>query len=174
MTGRDILEKAERYIGRKPDELVVIDGIQEAINWLGNKGYIIDTINVNATAKQRYDLPSDLIRIIKIENQKENKYYYNYILDGNRIRFGDDGEYKIFAEKHPFLIENIDKDLNLHSMLEGCVLTYVKGHCKVVLDDTSEDGHRLLKKFKEDAVMAYRTLKRGQANPSKVKVIRHA
>lgn len=173
MTGQDIIEKTKRYISREPDTDLVIDAIQSAINWLGNKGYIIDKIDIEAEPDGFYEFPEDIIRVIKVEIPAENKYYYSYIIDGNLIRFQDKNEYRIFAEKHPFKYQNRHEEIPMHPMLQGCVEDYVKGYCKLSIDDTSQDGHRLIQEFKENSAKAYQVLKRGQKTPAKVRVQRH-
>lgn len=174
MTGDDIKDKVERYTNMSVSDELILDAINEAINWLGNMNYIIDVITISPKAEEEYQLPPDLIKIMSIEDTEEDVYYQNYLIDGDIIRFKDEGEYKIYAQRNPNEIDSISEELPLHSMLQACVLNYAKGYTKVTRDDTSEDGHRLLEKFEKDATKAYEVLKRNQKTQSKVTVIRHA
>ena len=172
MTGLDIKEKVERYINGIVDDNIIIDGIQEAINHLGIKGRVVDTIEVEAESGEVYDLPSDIIRVIKVEIKDENKYYYNYMIDGLMIRFQEEGIYTIYAKKHPFVVGNINIELELHPILENCVLDYVKGFAKLVFDDNSVDGLRLTEKFERDSLQAYNVLNSNKRGIGKVRVVR--
>ena len=175
MTGNDIKSKISRYVGKEPDDDIVLDAIEDAINKLGNMGYIIDTIAFEGAEKNEfYKLPKDLIRIVKVEKLNEDKYYLNYLVDGIRIRFGDDGDYRIFAEKHPQQLDSLNDEIEMHPMLQNCVKNYAIGYVKVSIDDTSEDGHRLKEQFMQYAERAYRTLKRNEKTPSKIRVERNA
>lgn len=174
MTGNDIKDKVERYTDMTVSDDLILDAINEAISWLGNMNYIIDVITISPEAEKEYGLPSDLIKILSIEDTEKDFYYENYLIDGNIIRFKDEGNYMIYAQRNPDEIDRMSKELPLHSMLQSCILNYVKGYAKVTIDDTSEDGHRLLQKFEQDSVKAYQTLTRNQKTPSKVRVIRHA
>jgi len=173
MLGTEIQTKAERYIDADISDNSILDGIEEFLNWLGNKGYVEGTILLDVEEDTFYTLPYNIIRITKIEDPEEDEFYYNYIVDGDKIRFGDEGTYRIFAKKHPSISALADS-LGLHLMLEGATLKYVKGYCKLEIDDTSQDGARLVTEAKEDATRAYQILKRNQKEPSTVKVIRHA
>lgn len=174
MTGNDIKDKADRYTSADITEDTIIDAIQDAFNWLGSKGYIIDTLLLeDIDADTFYSLPKDLVRIIKVEKPEENEYYYDYLIDGNMIRFGSEGTYRIFAERNPPMVNDMTTELPLHPMLANCVSNYAKGYAKVSIDDTSEDGHRLLQQFRQDAMLAYNTLKRNQSSPTQWKVIRN-
>lgn len=174
MTGNEIKDKIERFFDIKVNSKLIIDGIQEAINWLGNMGYIIDTILLEAEEETFIGLPVNLIRIIKVENLDENEYCYDYKVDGDLIRFKEEGNYRIFAERHPSEITSLDEELSMHSMLSNCILTYVKGFIKLSNDDENKVGWEYIKKFQQDSIKAYQLLKRNQSNPTKWKVIKHA
>jgi hypothetical protein len=174
MTGNDIKDKVERYTDMTLSEDKILDGINEAINWLGNMNYIIDVIAVSPEAKKEYDLPLDLIKILSIEDTEDDVYYENYLIDGNIIRFKVEGDYRIYAQRHPNKIDSISKELPLHPMLENCIITYVKGYIKLANDDENKIGWNYIEKFERDAQKAYQTLKRNQKTLTKVTVIRHA
>jgi len=175
MTGTEVKNKVERYINTTCDEDLILDAIEDAINWLGSMGYIIDTVLLEGVeADEFYELPSDLIKVLKVEKPDDKEYYYDYLIDGDLIRFADDGKYRIFAQKNPSMISAIGDELNMHPMLENCIVTYAKGFIKVTIDDSSQDGHRLLQKFEKDSLKAYLTLKRNQKTPANFSVIRHA
>ena len=78
MTGKDIKKKVSRYLESKFDDELIIDGIEEILNWMGEMGYVEGIIDLNAEAGTFYDLPDDLIRIVKVEKPENNTYYYNY------------------------------------------------------------------------------------------------
>lgn len=174
MTGSDIKNKVERYLDMNLKEQLILDAIEEAINWLGNKNYLITSTTETAEADAITSLPDDFIRVIKVEVPADNKYYYNWIIDGTDIRFKDADTYKIYYEKHPTLISSIGDELSMHQMLQACILTYTKGFVMTVRGNNPEMGFNLIKKFERDSVIAYETLKRGQKQPSRVRVIRHA
>lgn len=175
MTGNDIKNKVERYMdGYTPSDDKILDAIQDAMNWMGNIAGLVNVIDYEAEADVQYDLPQDLIRIMRVEIKDENVFYYNYTIENNVIRFKDANDYKILYTKHPTEYINLNNELFLHPMLENCILTYCKGFIKVTINDTSKDGQRLMQKFEKDAVKAYRTLKRNRKSPTKVKVFRHA
>ena len=175
MTPNEIKEKVERYLNRDNVDLnSITDGIEEAMNWLGNMGYLINTINMVVEAEEFYELPEDLISILKIEDPEKKEIVTDYIVDGNLIRFKEQGEYRVFAERQPLTPLDESTELELHIMLQYCVLDYVKGFCKVSIDDTSQDGHRLMQKFQQDSLKAYQAIKRGRNSPTNWKVIRRA
>ena len=173
MTGQELKDKVKRYMNKEPSDDDVLDGIQEAMNELGVRNHLIDTEDISAAAKDENTLPNNYIRVIKVEIPEENKYYFNYLIDGNKIRFANEDDYKIYYQKHPETYKDLSEELPMHPMLQKCVLDYVKGHCKVIINDTSEDGHRLLQQFTEKSMMAYEVLTRNQKTPSKVRVYRH-
>ena len=160
MTPNEIKAKVERYLNRDTVDIEHInDALEESINWLGHAGYIIDTLIFNAEEKEFYELPDDLISIIKVEDTDEEEYYEGYLIDGKLIRFEDAGKYRVFGERQPQVPAGPDEELTLYPLLQYCVLDYVKGFCKVSIDDTSQDGHRLMQKFQQDAAKAYRSIK---------------
>ena len=175
MTPNEIKAKVERYLNRDTIDIEHInDALEESINWLGRAGYIIDTLIFDAEEKEFYELPDDLISVIKVEDTDEEEYYEGYLIDGKLIRFEDAGKYRVFGERQPQVPDGPDKELALYPLLQYCVLDYVKGFCKVSIDDRSEDGHRLMQKFQQDSLKAYQAIKRGRNSPSNWKVIRRA
>lgn len=173
MTGEDILDKIKNFVDVNVGEDQVMDGIEEAINWLGVYAYAIDKIDMTGSeGKKVYDLPDNIILIMYVEDIEEEEYYYNYLVTGNEIRFKDDGNYYVVAQVQPEMIENIDDEISLHPMLQNCILTYVKGFVKMANDDESEVSWRYIEKFERDAMRAYEALKRNQKTPTEVKVIR--
>ena len=175
MTPNEIQEKVQRYLNRDTvaDEQIM-DAIEEAINWLSRMGFLIDTIEKEYEGKDFYELPEDLIAIFKVEDVEEETYLRDYKIDGNLIRFAEDGKYRLFAERQPKVPESMNDELEMHDSLQYAVLDYVKGFCKVSIDDTSQDGHRLMQKFQQDALKAYQFLKRGQNTPTSWAVRRRA
>ena len=173
MTGIEVKKKVHRYLENKFDNELILDGIQEMISWLGEMGYIEGTIDIKAEPNNFYQLPEDIIKIDKVEIPEENAYYEDYLIDGMKIRFEDENNYKIFAKRLP-IIENIEDDLTLHRMLENSVVKYVKGFCKMQVNDQSQDGARLQQEAKKDAVKSYRMLKKNQSPLKSFKVIREA
>jgi hypothetical protein len=174
MTGTDLKNKAERFLNLQIKDSVALDGIQEALNWLGSMGYAIDTITYyDAEEDTFYGLPDELIEVIKIEttNDSGDKIYYNnYIIDGDMIRFGEEGDYVMFAKKKPKL-EDIGDDLNVHTLIQYAVLSYLKGF---ILIKNDKDGSDYLQKFERDAVKAYRDLSKNKSGQNTVSVVRHA
>ena len=173
MTPANIKEKVERYLTKDNIENeIILDGIEESISWLGNMGYVINTINEEFEEKLFYTLPKDVLGVIKVEDIEEETYYENWKVDGNLIRFGETGKYRIFLNRNPIFPTGIDEELDIHPLLQYAILDYVKGFCKVTIDDTSEDGHRLMQKFKEDALKAYKMIRRNRDNVKQWRVIR--
>ena len=119
-------------------------------------------------------MPDDLISVIKVEDTDGEEYYKGYLIDGKLIRFEDAGKYRVFGERQPQVPAGPDEELALYPLLQYCVLDYVKGFCKVSIDDTSQDGHRLMQKFQQDALKAYQSIRKGRNSPSNWKVIRRA
>ena len=175
MTPKNIQNKVQRYLNRdNVEDNQIIDAIEEAINWLGRMGYLIDTVIMEYEGKKFYHLPQDLISVLKVEDVEEETYFSDYKIDGNLIRFAEDGKYRIFAERQPKVPGGMEDELKMHASLQYAVLDYVKGFCKVSIDDRSEDGHRLMQKFQQDSLKAYQAIKRGRNSPANWKVIRRA
>lgn len=174
MTGEDIKEKIERYTDLTLRREKILDGIQEAINKLGVRNHIIDTIDIEAEKEQPYEMPKNFIQVIKVEIPEESKYYYNYMIDGNLIRFKNGNKYRIFSQKHPFDYENLNEELKIHPMLQSCILTYVKGFVRLSNNEGNEVGWNYIKQFNEESREAYQILKRDQKSPSTIKVFREA
>lgn len=174
MTGQELKDKVERYTDMTFKRDTIIDAIQESINKLGIRGHIIDTIDIEAESEEFYELPKDIIRVIKVEVPEDSVYYYDYLVDGNLIRFHEDNFYRIFAEKHPFKYQNLNEELELHPMLQDCILTYVKGYIRLSNDDKNEIGWNYMQQFREESMQAYEYLKRNQQTPSKIRVERRA
>lgn len=165
MTPEEIKTKVERYTKKSDIDIdYIMDAIEESINWLSNMGYIIDSIKDNYDAKEFYELPNDIVGLIKVEDVEEDEMVEDYVVDGNLIRFGEEGEYRIFAERQPKIPSSSDEELELHPSLQYAILDYTKGFIKVSTDDRSEDGHRLMQKFQEDSVKFYQSIVRGKNN----------
>ena len=172
MTGNDLKKKVERFTDLTLKDNFILDGIQEAINKMGNRGHIIDTTEINATENEFNDLPDSLIRVIKVEIKDEEKYYYNYLIDGKKIRFKDSDTYNVFYQKQPFELDDLTDELEMHPMLQQPVLTYLKGFIRLSQEERQESGWQYLQMFEQESEMAYQYLVRNQKSPSKVRVRR--
>lgn len=174
MNPKQIKERVERYTDMTFKDELILDFINEAVNKLGAKNYLIDTINMEFEGKDFYELPKEWIRVIKVEDIDKEVYYYNFLIDGNQIRFKDEGNYRIFAERHPFVVDDMNEDLPMHRMLAECIITYVKASIRMRNSEQNEAGWRQREEFWKESELAYRTLKRGQDNPVKWVVRRKA
>lgn len=177
MNGQEIKDKVERYLDMTLKDNLIIDGIQEAINKLGIKGHVIDTIlleEIEIEEGEFYNMPSDWIRVIKVEKPDDNEYYYNYLIDGDLIRFQEVNKYRIFAQKHPFKYNDLDDNIDLHPMLVSCILDYVKGFVRLTNTDQNKVAWQYVRKFEEDTLQVYQLIKRDQKAPSRVRVDRKA
>jgi hypothetical protein len=175
MTGTEIKNKAERFTGLNISDALALDGINEAIAWLGSMGIDINTqAYTSSTEETVYALPADNIKVIKVETTSEEidelVYYYNYVIDGTNIRFGDDGDYTLYY-KALTLLSTIGTSLSLHLLLQYCIVDYLKGF---ILMREEKDGGIWMQKFERDSVKTYRDLMGNKSGPQSIRVIRHA
>ena len=172
MTGLEIKEAGERYLGITLPEEEVVFIINEALARFGDLGVVHAETEVDAEAGIWYEMPEDLTSILQVRDV-EGEIYYGYETRGSRIRFKSTGHYNILARRLPSPIEAITDTPEVHPILHRALVSYVRGWIKVRDDDESQDGHRLLSQSDEEALRHYNMLMRRRW-PQQVKVFRHA
>lgn len=171
MTGAEIKRLAGLYIpGIEIEDSEAVAVINEALSILGDLGLVYGQITVEAEAGDWLYLPEDAT-IVSVVLERDNSAYVNWKIRGNRIMFEDSGEFTINARRVPPLLTEILDEPDIHPMYQRCIVNYLRGFFKVKDDDTSQDGHRMLAKFEEDAMRTFNILRR-QHSPGTIKVIR--
>lgn len=167
----EIKELAELYIpGLEIDDGEAVSVINEALSILGDLGLVYGKITVEAEKGKWFYLPEDAT-VVSVVTKADDAPYMHWKIRGRAIMFEDSGTYVIHARRIPPPIQNILDEPEIHPMYQQCIVTYLRGFFKVRDDDSSEDGHRLLGKFEEEALRAFNALRR-QQYPKEVKVIR--
>lgn len=173
MTGTDIKTQAELYLDYTIDDDNFVTIINRALNIIGDKAMKIAEIEISEPTEDTwYDLPDDLTYIIRVVNEDGNIFtkweYFN-----NQIRLNTEDYCKIYCRKIPDDISAKGDAIGIHDLYQEPLIDYVVSFIKLMKNDTSEDGHKLDKEFRQEVARVYNQLQRNK-QPSKVNVIRHA
>jgi len=164
----ELKKAAEEFVDISVSDELVLNGLREALSWLAVRSYLVDTITKDFEGGKKYQLPKKFLRVIKVEKPKENEIYRHYLIDGNMIRFREDGEYRIYAERAPYYPESVDEYLELHPMLISKMQKYLQGYIMLAKDVNPQYGQQLIHEyFPQEVDLAVTQLKRGQKSPTK-------
>ncbi len=171
MTGKQIKAAAEKYIGETIDDVDAIEGINQALVWLGDRAGLWGEITIQAAADTWYDLPNDCLGVLEV--QAASGQVQQFEKRDNRIRFAAGDTYTVRYRKLPPEMTALTEEPAVHKVFHRILATGLAAWWKLKDDDESADGLRLLAKFERDANEAAALLRR-KPGPATVQVVRGA
>lgn len=176
MTGQEIKERVEKYIDDEIETSLALEAINEAIDLIGDKSLIFETVAYSADANTWYLLPVDATMVTTVTKSESNNLfspYDGYKLEGKNILFLDEGTFNIHYRRLPFGIAKLSDTPEIHKAFHQCLVTYLKAWIKLQEDDESLPGSVLMQQFDRDVQLISNNLKRSK-NPVQWQVVRHA
>ena len=171
MTGREIRNAAEIYVGHELEDDIVLTAINEAVTLIGDFGFVHGTITIESESNEEHYLPSDITNVITVF--RGNQEYEGWRVIGDSIFFGEEGTYTIRARRIPSRLANLDEELDTNVAYHNAVLRYVRAFALQASSDDPGDKRHRFDSFEETVVSIHNRLNRSR-QPKTVKVIRHA
>jgi len=169
----EIKESVEEFVDVSLNDETIINGAREALSLMAVRSFLVDTVTDEFEADEKYELPDEFVRVIKVEKPDENKVIDYWKVDGNMIRFRDDGKYRIYAHRSSHMPKSIEDDISLHPMLIEKVKKYLQGYVMVAHDIDREYGMQVMHElFLQEVQLAINEIKRGQKSPAQWRVKR--
>lgn len=171
MTGAEIRRSAELYSGKPIEVDMALTGINQAMRKIGDMGLLYGEITIEGVqAGETYLLPKDLIHLFSIVDSG-GKQYNNYALMGDKIVFGDSGNYVIHARKLSKKLESLEDEPDVHEAYHGSLVEYLQ---RYVLEATSSDAADKVgnyTNFEKTVATVFQMLRRRRV-PKQMEVIR--
>lgn len=152
LTGEEIKTAAERYLSEEIDPADAIEGINQALVWLGTKACLWGEVQIQATAMVWYSLPDDCLDVRETDADWFEKI-------DNHIRFPVEGTYTVRYYKLPPEITVLSETPAVHQVFHRVLITGLAAWWKFRNDD-SKAASALYAKFERDAQMAASFLRR--------------
>lgn len=169
MTGNEIRNAAEVYLGKNISNDSALIGINEALNKIGEMGLLYGKIRVNAQAGESYSLPKDALHVFSVSDLN-GVNYENWSLVGEEIRFADSGEYIISARKLSKKLENLSEEPDIHRVFHQSLVEYLREFASQSFAEFGEKNPDFTM-FETSANKAFSFLRR-QRQPRQIKVVR--
>jgi len=174
MTGLQIKAAVELYIDDTLESTNVLTAINEAISIIGDMALVFDKVESDYKANMWYPLPAGCTYVDEVNIcDGTNSVYTGYRIKGNEILFGSSNRYIINYRRQPRGIASLNDTPEIHEAYHQPIVTYVKGWVRLVDDEDSNDGLRLMAQWEKDIQRVYNMLKR-KRSPKQVMVMRHA
>ncbi len=157
MTGNDIKNYLELYLTTTVDSDKVVLIINECLNIIGDLALNYEVIEVTPGENGWGKLPEDTTAVVSVE--QNGKPYDNWTTRGLSIKLGSLGVYDVVLRRMIPQIEELADEIKIHPLFKSPIIAYTRGMWKVIENEDSQDGHRLLEQFKEEALKAYNILK---------------
>lgn len=171
MTGSEIRQAVEMYVGRPIDADIMLVSINEAIRKIGELGLLYGEITVSdAEAGKNYYLPNDLLHVFSVYNQDGNSYE-DWAVVGDQIKFGDAGTYTISARKIGKKMVSLTEEVGINEAYHSAIVDYIR---RFVMEAKSEDlNYKTMRfdRFEADVTNTFRFLRR-KRQPRTIKVVR--
>lgn len=171
VTGEQIKAAAERYIDEPLDVTVALEGINQALVWLGDRASLWGEVTIQAAADTWYDLPNDCLGVLEV--RPASGQVREFEKRDNRIRFSADDAYTIRYRKLPPEMNSLTEEPAVHKAFHRVLVLGLAAWWKLKDDDENADGLRLLAKFERDAEYAAALIRR-KPGPAAVQVVRGA
>jgi len=173
MQVQDIADSVEEFLDVSMSKETAIQGVREALNWMSVRNFLVDTITKEFEGDTKYKLPPEYINVIKVEKPEKNELYFNYKIDGNMIRFKDEGTYRIYAIRSITMPDSMDTNIDIHPMLLEIVKKYLRGYVMVSEGIDKQQGRAIMyEMFPQEISMAVSKIKGGQKSPAQFRIIR--
>lgn len=169
MTGNEIRNAAETYVGKPISNDLALIGINEALSKIGEMGLLYGKIRINAQAGERYTLPEDALHVFSVQDPN-GIGYEGWSLIGEEIRFSDGGEYIISARKLPKRMENLSDEPDIHRVFHQAIVDYLREFA-VQSFASFEDKSPNFEIFETSVSRAFSFMRR-QRQPRQIRVVR--
>ncbi|HHW41259.1 MAG TPA: hypothetical protein GXX19_08945 [Syntrophomonadaceae bacterium] len=160
MTGEEIKIAAERYLSEEIDPVDAIEGINQALVWLGTKACLWGEVQIQAAAMAWYSLPDDCLDVRETDAESFEKI-------DNHIRFPVDGTYTVRYYKLPPEISSLSETPAVPRIFHRILVTGLAAWLKL-RDDDANTASALYAKFESEAQMAASLLRRRKGVDVKV------
>lgn len=173
MTGHEIVNAAEVYIGQPIEADMALIAINEAIRVIADMGLAYGTITLDGVeAKKWQHLPDDYTHVLRVYDVNGD-IYDNWEEVGGAIRLGDNGDYTIHARRIPTRITSLSQEPEINEGFHNSLVRFVRDFVMQAMSDDFRSKTHNFDAFKEEALKTYGYLSRHK-RPNKIKVIRHA
>ena len=172
MTGREIRNAAEVYVGESIENDMALIAINEALTVIGDMGLIYGTVTIQAESGQEYYMPADFTNIRTVYDS-DNQPYSGWSQLGDAIRFEDAGEYKVYSRRTPSRLTSIDEIPDVSDSYHNSIVRFLRLFAIQAGSDEIRDKRHRFDSFEEDVSKIHSGLNRVR-QPRQVKVIRHA
>lgn len=172
MTGHEIVNAAEVYIGQPIEADMALIAINEAIRVIADMGLVYGTISLeNIEANQWQHLPDDYTHVLRVYDA-DGGIYDDWEEIGGAIRFSDSGDYAIHARRIPTRITSLSQEPEINEGFHNSLVRFVRDFAMQAMSDDFRSKSHNFDAFKEEALKTYGYLSR-RRRPRKIKVIRH-
>lgn len=166
MKAKYIIERAQYHAIQKIDTVTGYAMLNEALREVADKcskGRIPDEIEITAVKDTWYDLPKNLISIDTVYDSKGNEVN-DYKLDVTRIKFKEDGAYKIEYKRIPNEIARGSESAEpeIHDLFHNKLEYYIAARVRLNFNHEDGEGMRLLTEFYDGIRSVNDTLSRGK------------
>ena len=101
MTGHEIVNEAEVYVGYPIESDMALVAINEAMRVIADLGLVYDTISLDSVCAREWKaLPSNFTHVLRVYDINGD-IYDDWEEIGGKIRFGDSGSYSVQFRKLP-------------------------------------------------------------------------
>jgi len=159
MTGLEAKRHLDVYVGVDSEEDLVLLIVNEALNLIGDLAFHTEEHSLFSRVESEWlDLPENTTNIQSVS--MDGQQIQNYEIRGLKIRFENSGTYDVVIRTLPPKLEDLEDEIEVHPVFNSAIIAYLRGFYKMMDDDTSQDGARLLAEFKEECIKSFNTLER--------------
>ena len=152
MIAKKIYEQAKLHVD---DDFTWVHGrrwLNEAIRIIATtceKGsFVKDETTIEAEKNIYYDLPDNIgINAVYKDEKGRNNRVHNYVEEGDRIHFEEDGSYIVEYKKLPHDILNESDTPQVHELYHLPISYWIASREKLRFNPMDADGHRLSQEF---------------------------
>lgn len=173
MTGREIVNAAEVYVGKSIETNMALIAINEAMRVIADMGLVYGTISLNGAKSGEWKkLPNNLTHVLRVYDNEGNTFE-GWEEIGGAIRVFSDGDFTIQARKIPNKMIDLGETPDINDGFHTSIVRFVREFAlQAKAEDPAYKFHNF-DAFKEEVMKTNRYLNR-RRNPKQIRVIRHA
>lgn len=159
MTGLEAKKLLDTYLSVDAEPELVLTIINEALNLIGDLALHVEEYSIDFGELTGWvDLPSNTTSIQSVS--MNDQQIQNYEIRGMKISFENPGTYDVVIRTLLPELVKLEDEIEIHPIFNSAIIAYLRGFYKMMEDDASQDGMRLLAEFKEECLKSHNTLDR--------------
>ncbi len=173
MTGHEIVNEAEVYVGYPIESDMALVAINEAMRVIADLGLVYDTISLDSVCAREWKaLPSNFTHVLRVYDINGD-IYDDWEEIGGKIRFGDSGSYSVQFRKLPKRMADLLETPDINEGFLNSIVRFVREFAMQAKAEDFRYKNHDFTAFKEEVMKTHGYLTR-RRRPKQVKVIRHA